>query len=41
MGHADLIKETLYFIKNYPNVKFVQWFLDRMDSNWFYNKKRF
>ncbi len=43
MGHADLIKkETISFIKkNYPNIKFVQWFLDRMDSEWFYNKKRF
>ena len=43
LGHADLIKiETLDFIKkNYPNIKMVQWFLDRMDSNWINNKKRF
>ena len=43
LGHADLIKnETLVFIKkNYPQVKIVQWFLDRMDSNWLANKKRF
>ena len=43
LGHADLIKlETLNFIKkNYPNIKIVQWFLDRMDSNWINNKKRF
>ena len=43
LGHADLIKsETLIFIKkNYPQVKIVQWFLDRMDSNWLANKKRF
>ena len=43
LGHADLIKlETLKFIKkNYPNIKIVQWFLDRMDSDWIYNKKRF
>ena len=43
IGHADLIKiETLDFIKkNYPNIKFVQWFLDRMDSEWINNKKRF
>ena len=43
LGHADLIKiETLKFIKkNYPNIKIVQWFLDRMDSNWIPNKKRF
>ncbi len=42
-GHADLIKiETLEFIKkNYPNIKLVQWFLDRMDSEWINNKKRF
>ena len=32
LGHADLIKpETLVTIKNYPNTKIVQWFLDRMD----------
>jgi hypothetical protein len=43
MGHADLIKkETLEFIKkNYPNIKMAQWFLDRMDSDWLSNKKRF
>ncbi len=43
LGHADLIKkETLEFIKkNYPNIKMVQWFLDRMDSDWINNKKRF
>ena len=43
LGHADLIKvETLSFIrKNYPQIKIVQWFLDRMDSDWLVNKKRF
>ena len=43
LGHADLIKvETLNYIKkNYPNIKMCQWFLDRMDSNWIKNKKRF
>ena len=43
LGHADLIKtETLKYIKkNYPNIKMAQWFLDRMDSNWIKNKKRF
>ena len=43
LGHADLIKiETLEFIKkNYPDVKIVQWFLDRMDSKWIINRKRF
>ena len=43
LGHADLIKkETLFFIKkNYPNIKMAQWFLDRMDSQWLNNKKRF
>ena len=43
LGHADLIKiETLEFIKkNYPQIKIVQWFLDRMDSNWLVNRKRF
>ena len=43
LGHADLIKiETLEYIKkNYPNIKMCQWFLDRMDSNWIGNKKRF
>ena len=43
LGHADLIKkETLNFIKkNYPNIKIAQWFLDRMDTQWISNKKRF
>ena len=43
LGHADLIKsETLSFIKkNYPQIKIVQWFLDRMDTTWLKNKKRF
>jgi len=43
LGHADLIKrETLMFIKKtYPNIKIVQWFLDRMDSDWKNNKTRF
>ena len=27
--------------KNYPDIKIAQWFLDRMDSSWFNNKKRF
>ncbi len=43
LGHADLIKkETLNFIKkNYPNIRIAQWFLDRMDTQWISNKKRF
>ena len=43
LGHADLIKlETLNWIKkNYPHIKFAQWFLDRMDTQWITNKKRF
>ena len=43
LGHADLIKkETLSYIKkNYPNIKIAQWFLDRMDTQWLSNKKRF
>jgi len=43
IGHADLIKkETLSFVKkNYPNIKFAQWFLDRMDSEWKNNRTRF
>ena len=43
LGHADLIKkETLKTIrKNYPEIKIAQWFLDRMDSEWKNNKKRF
>ena len=42
-GHADLIKrETILFIKkNYPNIKFCQWFLDRMDDKWKKNLERF
>ena len=43
LGHADLIKrDTISFIKKtYPNIKFCQWFLDRMDSKWIKNLKRF
>ena len=43
LGHADLIKiQTLEYIKKiYPNIKFAQWFLDRMDTLWIANKKRF
>ena len=43
LGHADLIDySTLNFIKkNYPNIKITQWFLDRMDSEWKINLKRF
>ena len=43
LGHADLIKiETLHYIKqNYPSIKMCQWFLDRMDSEWINNKRRF
>ena len=43
LGHADLIKrETLMYLKNnHPNLKIIQWFLDRMDENWKMNKKRF
>ena len=43
LGHADLINiETLRIIKSfYPQIKISQWFLDRMDSSWKYNKKRF
>ncbi len=42
-GHADLIKrETIQFIKRtYPNIKFSQWFLDRMDTKWIKNLNRF
>ena len=42
-GHADRISdETLSFLKkNYPNLKFAQWFLDRMDGIWQKNKQRF
>ncbi len=43
LGHADLIKrDTIQFIrKTYPNIKFCQWFLDRMDSKWIKNLNRF
>jgi len=43
LGHADLIKrETIIFIKKtFPNIKFCQWFLDRMDSQWISNLDRF
>tara|TARA_A100001015_G_scaffold319220_1_gene441458 strand:+ start:1824 stop:3941 length:2118 start_codon:yes stop_codon:yes gene_type:complete len=43
LGHADLIgNETLDYIKKiYPNTKIAQWFLDRMDSDWKINRKRF
>ena len=43
LGHADLIDiKTLKIIKNYyPQIKISQWFLDRMDSHWISNKKRF
>jgi len=43
LGHADLISySTLKFIKlNYPKIKITQWFLDRMDSEWKSNLKRF
>jgi len=43
LGHADLINiKTLKIIKNfYPQIKISQWFLDRMDSHWISNKKRF
>ena len=42
-GHADLIdNKTIEFIKkNYPDTKMCQWFLDRMDGEWRYNKNRF
>ena len=43
LGHADLIDiKTLKTIKTYfPQIKIAQWFLDRMDSKWAINKKRF
>ncbi|MDC3356638.1 glycosyltransferase, partial [Candidatus Pelagibacter ubique] len=43
LGHADLIDiKTLKLIKDYyPNIRFSQWFLDKMDTNWISNKKRF
>ena len=42
-GHADLItRESIKFIRNnYPEIKMCQWFLDRMDSDWIKNLKRF
>ncbi len=42
-GHADLIKrETIIFIKKiYPNIRLCQWFLDRMDTKWIKNLRRF
>jgi glycosyltransferase involved in cell wall biosynthesis len=42
-GHADLIKrDSILFIKkNFPNIKFCQWFLDRMDTKWINNLNRF
>jgi len=43
MGHADLISnESLQIVKKqYPRMKIAQWFLDRMDTEWVKNKKRF
>jgi len=43
LGHADLIDiKSLKTIKRYyPQTKIAQWFLDRMDSKWESNKKRF
>ena len=43
LGHADLINiKTLKFIKeNYPNIKIIQWFLDKMTEEWKRNKIRF
>ena len=43
LGHADLVNfSTLKFIKTcYPNMRICQWFLDRMDSEWSGNLKRF
>ena len=43
LGHADLIDiKTLKTIRQYyPQMKITQWFLDRMDSEWKNNKKRF
>ncbi len=42
-GHADLVSvESLIYVKeNFPNIKMCQWFLDRMDSEWKINLKRF
>ena len=43
LGHADLINfKTLKFIKEiYPNIKIIQWFLDKMTEEWGKNKDRF
>ena len=43
LGHADSVKkDSLKIIKNeFPQIKIVQWFLDRMDDKWKNNKKRF
>ena len=43
LGHADLVDiKTLRTIKKFfPHIKISQWFLDRMDSHWLINKKRF
>ncbi|MDB9812450.1 glycosyltransferase [Candidatus Pelagibacter sp.] len=43
IGHADLIYNASLEIikKNYPDIKIAQWFLDRMDSEWKINRKRF
>jgi len=43
LGHADLIrKKSIEFIKKKnPEIKICQWFLDRMDSKWIINKRRF
>ncbi len=42
-GHADLIsnQSLIYVKKKYPKIKMCQWFLDRMDSEWKVNLKRF
>ena len=43
LGHADLVDiNTLKLIKlYYPKIKISQWFLDRMDLQWYFNKNRF
>ena len=43
LGHADLINsKSLKFIKEiYPNIKIIQWFLDKMTEEWTRNKDRF
>ena len=43
LGHADLINlSTLKFIKfYYPEIKIMQWFLDKMTEEWVKNKNRF